>query len=39
MDDDGLAQQMLEHFTSGASDQVYVDLSREFERNPPFETW
>jgi len=31
---DGLAQKMLDHFLSGSSDPVRVDLTAELERNP-----
>lgn len=34
MDDGGLAEQMLDHFLSGSGEPVFVDLNREFERNP-----
>jgi hypothetical protein len=33
MDDDGLAQQMLDHFTSGSAEPMYVNMNWEFERN------
>jgi hypothetical protein len=34
MPDGGLAEKMLDHFRSGATDPVEVDLDRELERNP-----
>lgn len=34
MPDGGLAEAMMNHFLSGASDAVSIDLNREFDRNP-----
>ncbi len=34
MEDGGIAEKMLDHFLSGSSEPVYVDLDAEFERNP-----